>query len=98
MGPMQQRIRECLQRELQPSRLDISDDSESHAEHWAMRERQGHTETHLQIYVVSAKFADLSAVNRHRLVYRLIKEELDKNGLHAVNILTKTPQEDTRDK
>jgi stress-induced morphogen len=93
MGPMRQRILQRLEQELKPARLEIVDDSQSHAEHEAMRRLQGHTETHLQIYVVSDAFRGLTPVARHRRVYALIQDELAHGGLHAVNIVTRTPDE-----
>jgi len=32
-------------------------------------------------------------VQRHRMVYALLDKEFDQNGLHALNLVTKTPAE-----
>lgn len=62
-----------------------------HAEHEAMRE-SGFLETHFRILIVSDRFAGKLPVQRHRMVYGMLEEEF-KNGLHAVNIVAKTPSE-----
>lgn len=56
-----------------------------------MRE-SGYLETHFRILIVSNQFAGKLPVQRHRMVYGLLEEEF-KNGLHAVNIVAKTPAE-----
>jgi BolA-like protein 1 len=92
-GSLRDSIREKLNRILKPVYLDIIDDSSSHAEHEAMRQNFGFLETHFKIYIVSDAFLAKSPVQRHRMVYELIGEELKSKGLHAVNIVTKTPKE-----
>jgi BolA-like protein 1 len=92
-GSLRESIREKLNRVLKPVHLDIVDDSSSHAEHEAMKQNFGFLETHFKIYIVSEAFLAKSPVQRHRMVYELIDEELKTKGLHAVNIVTKTPQE-----
>lgn len=76
-----------------------------HAEHEAMRE-SGYNETHFKyrccgrprrsrmtrVTIVSDAFKGKMPVQRHRLVYALLDDEFQK-GLHAINIITKTPQE-----
>ncbi|KAG0486229.1 hypothetical protein HPP92_008324 [Vanilla planifolia] len=51
-----------------------------------------HEETHFNVKIVSAKFDGQGLVRRHRMVYDLLADEL-KNGLHAISIVAKTPQE-----
>ncbi len=43
--------------------------------------------------VVSEEFTGRAKVQRHRLVYGLLKEELEA-GVHALALKTKTPEED----
>jgi stress-induced morphogen len=62
-----------------------------HAEHAAMRD-SGYNETHFRVLIVSEKFKGKMPVMRHRMVYSLLTEEFE-NGLHAVNIIAKTPEE-----
>ncbi|CAI0420949.1 unnamed protein product [Linum tenue] len=87
-----QRIQTKLQSALQTTVLEIEDVSHQHAGHAAMR---GNTagETHFNLKIVSPKFDGLSLVNRHRLVYDALAEEL-QSGLHALSIMAaKTPVE-----
>jgi BolA family transcriptional regulator, general stress-responsive regulator len=50
---------------LEPSRLDVINESHMHAGH---RNSPGTGESHFRVLVVSPKFAGLSRVARHRLV------------------------------
>ena len=51
-------------------------------------------ETHFRIDVVSYEFAGRRQPARHRMVYTLLKEELEKEGgIHALQLKTKTPVE-----
>jgi BolA protein len=52
---------------LAPTRLELVDESASHAGHAGVAGRSG--ETHFRLAVVSEAFTGLSAVARHRLVY-----------------------------
>ncbi|KAI7855027.1 bola protein, partial [Circinella umbellata] len=76
---------------LEPSTLEIVNESHLHAHHAAMR---GNTnpETHFNITIVSDKFAGKTMMQRHRLVYGLLNEEL-QNGIHALSLKTKTKEE-----
>jgi BolA-like protein 1 len=42
--------------------------------------------------VVSEEFKGKNLVKRHQLIYGLLADEL-KNGLHALSLSTKTPEE-----
>ena len=58
-------IRERLLVALEPTRLDIENESELHAGH---RGSPGTGESHFRVLVVSPKFAGQGRVQRHRLV------------------------------
>lgn len=58
-------IRERLMVALEPTRLDIENESELHAGH---RSSPGTGESHFRVLIVSPKFAGQSRVTRHRLV------------------------------
>ncbi|TPX67758.1 hypothetical protein SpCBS45565_g03540 [Spizellomyces sp. 'palustris'] len=90
-GPMYSRIEEKLRTALQPTTLEIVDDSAKHKGHAAMRGVTG-GETHFRVTAVSPKFEGKPAVQRHKLVYEILDQEL-KNGLHALSITAKTPAE-----
>ena len=59
------RLREKLMVALEPTRLDIVNESELHAGH---RSSPGTGESHFRILIVSPKFAGASRVDRHRMV------------------------------
>ncbi|CAN0862582.1 SufE-like protein 1, chloroplastic/mitochondrial [Linum grandiflorum] len=79
-----QRITTKLQSTLQATVLEVEDVSHQH----------GNTagETHFNVKIVSPKFDGVSLVNRHRLIYDALSEEL-QSGLHALSIVAKTPVE-----
>ena len=74
---------------LDPTLLDVVDESHLHAGHSGAREGGG---THYRVRVVSAKFDRRSRVERHRLVYDLLTAEF-ADGLHALALVTKAPGE-----
>jgi len=72
---------------LNPSHLEIQDDSALHAGH------AGNTGGgHYTITIVSDNFDNLSLLKRHRLVYDTIGT-LMKTDVHALSIHAKTPAE-----
>jgi BolA family transcriptional regulator, general stress-responsive regulator len=82
-------MRERLMVALEPSRLDIVNESELHAGH---RGSPGTGNSHFRLVIVSSKFAGLSRVNRHRLVNELMAEFL-AGGVHAMALSTYAPDE-----
>ena len=74
---------------LDPTLLDVVDESHLHAGHAGAREGGG---THYRVRVVSAKFDRRSRVERHRLVYDLLTAEF-ADGLHALALVAKAPDE-----
>ncbi|OAN55259.1 transcriptional regulator [Paramagnetospirillum marisnigri] len=85
-------MRKKLEDGLAPVRLDINDDSHRHAGH-AGHNHEG--ESHFSIVVVSDAFAGKSRVERHRMVNRLLAEEL-AGRVHALALTTLTPEEDAK--
>lgn len=84
-------IESKLRAALAPSRLVVTDDSARHAGHAGA---QPGGETHFTVEIVSTKFAGLSRVARHRLVYDLLAGEI-AGGVHALALTkTATPEED----
>jgi BolA protein len=86
---MQERIVADLTAALDPILLDVVDESHLHAGHAGAREGGG---THYRVRVVSAKFDRRSRVERHRLVYDLLRAEF-ADGLHALALIAKAPGE-----
>ena len=46
---------------------------------------------HLQVTVISSEFNGLSLIKQHQLVYSALKEELASEAIHALALITKTP-------
>jgi BolA-like protein 1 len=90
-GGRKDRIREKLEKSLSPVELQIEDISHLHKGHAAMI-GQSNAETHFNVRIVSEEFQGKSLVKRHRLVYDLLREELNC-GLHALSIDAKLPSE-----
>jgi BolA protein len=78
-----------LQSVLQPTALQVVDESADHAGHaGANAEGAG---THFRVRVASPLFAGKSRVARHRLVYDALQKFIDQ-GLHALAIeIIETP-------
>jgi BolA protein len=85
----QQRIARKLTDALAPIFLEIIDDSAHHAGH-AGHDPKG--ETHFTVEIVSAAFAKLGQVERHRLVYSALSQEMQER-VHALSLKTLSPDE-----
>jgi BolA protein len=83
------RIRKKLSAGLQPTLLEIVDDSHKHAGHAGARPGG---ESHFTVEVVSAAFEGMGRVERQRLVYRLLEEEM-AGPVHALALRTIAPSE-----
>lgn len=83
------RLREKLMMALEPTRLDIVNESELHAGH---RSSPGTGESHFRILIVSPRFAGVSRVGRHRMVNEAIADELS-GRIHALALSTYAPGE-----
>lgn len=83
------RMRDRLSKVLQPTRLEIVNESHLHAGH---RSSPGTGESHFRVLVVSPLFAGKSRVDRHRLVNEALAEEL-KGKVHALAISAHAPGE-----
>ncbi len=82
-----QDIEARLRAALAPLQLAVQDDSHQHAGHAGAREGR-----HFSVQLVSARFAGLSRVARHRLVYDSLGP-LGPQGVHALAITAKAPDE-----
>jgi BolA protein len=89
MGPVATILRNKLTAAFAPARLDIVDESHRHAGHAGARPEG---ETHFRIEIVAAAFAGRSRVERQRLVYAALSEEL-KTRVHALQLTVRTPEE-----
>lgn len=83
------RIEEQLRDRLNPSLLEVIDESAAHAGH-AGANAQGFG-SHFRVRIASPAFAGKSRVACHRLVYDALQNFIDQ-GLHALAIeIIKTP-------
>ena len=67
-----------------------------HAHHQAM---QGSVskETHFRLIITSEAFKSKMQPARHRMVYALLKEEMERaGGIHALQLRTRTLEEEER--
>ena len=78
-------IRQRLAELLAPTSLEVIDESAAHAGH-AGANGTGFG-THFRVRIASPRFAGLTRVARHRLVYDAVRDFLD-SGLHALAVET----------
>ncbi len=82
MGIVADTIQDKLERAFRPSLLDIQDESHLHAGH-AGHDRRG--ESHFALTMTSPAFAGKSRVERQRMVYAVLVDEL-KGRVHALRM------------
>jgi BolA protein len=79
------RIEAILNNNLHTEKLIIENESNKH-------NVPPNSETHFKLILVSEDFIPLKKIERHRLINKLLAEELQK-GLHALSIHAYTPEE-----
>ncbi len=89
MGALARSMEDKLRAALSPERLDILDESDRHAGHAGARPGG---ESHFAITIESVAFAGLNRVQRQRMVYRLLADEL-AGGVHALSLKALAPGE-----
>lgn len=82
------RIRRKLTDSLAPLHLEINDESHLHLGHAAARPGTGH----YAVTIVSEAFEAHGALERHRLVYRVLSAEME-SLIHALALSAYTPAE-----
>ncbi|CAK7900560.1 bolA-like protein 1 [[Candida] anglica] len=92
-GPIETKIVKKLHEKFQPVHFSIVNDSHKHAHHAGLRGATNKTESHFNVEIVSSVFEGKNLPARHRLVYGTLSEELEHDGLHALQMKTKTPEE-----
>ena len=80
-------IERALSAALAPVALAVTDDSHRHVGHAGAREGR-----HFSVRITSGRFAGLSRVARHRLVYDAL-QPLIPQGIHALAIQAHAPDE-----
>ena len=82
------RALEAALQALAPQRLEVRDDSHLHAGHAGAQDG-----SHFGVVIVSTRFAGLSRVARHRLVYDCVQALIGRGGIHALAIDARAPGE-----
>lgn len=85
MSARVEQLRAALEQALQPSLLEIRDDSAKHAGHAGAREGG-----HFHVTIVAAAFQGTTQVQRHRMIYAAAAE-LMGHGIHALSIDARAP-------
>ena len=85
--PLRDALTKALAEHLEPVVLELVDDSAAHAGHAGAREG-----AHFNLRIVSARFAGLPRISRHRLVYDALRPWMAE-GVHALAIDARTPDE-----
>lgn len=83
-GRLQARLRSALQ----PTELQVIDDSHLHAGHAGAADGHGH----FTVWLVSERFTGLPVVRRHRLVYEAVGDMM-QTDIHALSITALAPGE-----
>jgi BolA protein len=82
-----EKLRQKLEAELKPVRLEVADDSAKHA---------GHTKSgeggHFRVYIVCPAFSGKPLIARHRMVYAALSEQM-RSEIHALSIVARAPEE-----
>jgi BolA protein len=82
-------MRRRLEAALQPTQLDLVDDSEAHRGHGGYNPAG---ESHFSLTIQSAAFAGKSRVDRQRLVYAALGDLMNER-VHALSIRAMAPGE-----
>lgn len=84
-----QKIKKILQEKISASRVEITDQSHLHAGHSEAKASGG---GHYSILVVAELFKGKTTLERHRMIYQALSEEL-KTSIHALAIKAYSPKE-----
>ncbi len=90
-GPVAAAIMGKLKEGLEAENLVVVDESHLHQGHVGSREGG---ESHFRVEVVSRQFIGKSRIDRQRLVYGVLSEELS-GPVHALSVTALTPDEAT---
>jgi BolA protein len=88
-GPIAQEMQRLLEAAFAPTRLDVINDSASHAGHMG---DDGTGESHFTIEIESAAFAGVSRLQRQRLVNAALGD-IPGQRVHAIAIKARAPGE-----
>lgn len=85
------RIGDALRTAFAPVELEIEDESHKHRGHAGAADGRGH----FRVHIVAAVFAGKPSVQRHRMVYAALGDQM-QTDIHALAIRAETPEERTR--
>ena len=85
MNGRARRIEQTLDDAMQLQHLEVVDESGNHSV-------PAGAQSHFKVVAVSPEFEQLSRINRHRLINKLLQAEFD-GGMHALALHTYTEQE-----
>jgi BolA family transcriptional regulator, general stress-responsive regulator len=83
-------ITKKLTEAFEPQNLKVVDESHQHEGHAGHRPGG---QTHFRVYIVSQAFKDKTRVERHRMINKILSDELS-GGVHALAIHAAAPGED----
>ncbi len=90
MGETADTIRRKLTDAFAPERLEVVDQSRLHAGHSGAKPGG---ETHFDLAISAAAFAGVGRVERQRMIYAALEEELAPDRVHALSIKATAPGE-----
>ncbi|KAK5960772.1 Bol1p PWA37_002209 [Arxiozyma heterogenica] len=71
----------------------IFNDSYLHKGHGGIMNSRSTSESHVRIELVTDDFEGMKLPMRHRIIYKLIQDEMQRYNIHAVQLKTKTVKE-----
>lgn len=82
-----EKLRQKLEAELKPVRLEVADDSAKHAGH-----AKAGDGGHFRVFIVCPAFSGKPLIARHRMVYEALSEQM-RSEIHALSIVARAPEE-----
>tara|TARA_Y100000741_G_C18136073_1_gene511129 strand:- start:504 stop:758 length:255 start_codon:yes stop_codon:yes gene_type:complete len=84
MIPFFEKIKEKINKEVNPESITIIDNSSLHSKHKFFDKNK----YHLKIILKSEKLKEMNKINVHKQIFSVLKEEM-KNKIHALEIQIK---------
>jgi BolA protein len=83
-----EKIQQKIKKILSPIHFSIIDETWKHAGHAGAVSGKGH----FILHIVSEKFEGVPLINRNRMIFEILKEEME-SSIHALSIRAQTPAE-----
>ncbi|SMN21508.1 similar to Saccharomyces cerevisiae YAL044W-A Putative protein of unknown function [Maudiozyma saulgeensis] len=96
-GPVISSVKDVITKSM-PSifNLSIYNDSYKHEGHHGIGNSSNKTESHIRLEIISDEFSGLNLPNRHRMIYKILGNDMKKYDIHAVQLSTKTIAESNK--